>query len=129
MTLRGKFVLTVIILGIAALGAVKWWDKLNPTAATASSPTQATAIGKTSATAPVTTVDEAEFVAALTGCPLLPPPAAYILKDNTVDLELSEYAGYSGIIVANGGLEPSENSYFYKKHGFKVRIKLSEEES
>jgi NitT/TauT family transport system substrate-binding protein len=31
--------------------------------------------------------------------------------------------------VANGGLEPSTNSLFFKQHGFKVRIKLSEEES
>jgi NitT/TauT family transport system substrate-binding protein len=57
------------------------------------------------------------------------PPAAYVAKDNIVDLELSEYAGYSGIIVANGGLEPTENSFFFRKHGFKLRIKLSEEES
>jgi hypothetical protein len=61
--------------------------------------------------------------------PLLPPAAAYVAKDNIVDLELSEYAGYSGIIVANGGLEPTENSFFFRKHGFKLRIKLSEEES
>jgi len=44
-------------------------------------------------------------------------------------LELSEYAGYAGIIVANGGLEPSEQSIFHKKFGFKVKITLSEEES
>jgi NitT/TauT family transport system substrate-binding protein len=50
-------------------------------------------------------------------------------KDNIVELELSEYAGYAGLIVANGGLAPSENSIFFKKHGFKVKITLSEEES
>jgi NitT/TauT family transport system substrate-binding protein len=33
------------------------------------------------------------------------------------------------LIAANGGLEPNENSVFSRKHGFKVRIKLSEEES
>jgi NitT/TauT family transport system substrate-binding protein len=42
---------------------------------------------------------------------------------------LSEYAGYAGFIAANGGLAPNENSVFFKKHGFKVAIKLSEEES
>lgn len=121
MTLRGKFVLTVLILGIAGLGAYKWWDRLSPAAAsTGASP---------SASEQVSSIDDAEFVPPLTACPLLPPPAAYVLKDNTVDLELSEYAGYAGIIVANGGLAPSENSVFFKKHGFKVRITLSEEES
>ncbi len=61
--------------------------------------------------------------------PRLDPAAPYVPKDNTVDIELSEYAGYAGLIAANGGLEPSENSVFFKKHGFKVRLALSEEES
>lgn len=126
MTLRGKFVLTLLILGIAGLGAAKWWDKLNPAAS--ATPIAASGTANTSPVA-ATRIDAAEFVAALTACPILPPPAAYVAKDNTIDLELSEYAGYAGIIVANGGLEPSENSYFYKKYGFKVRITLSEEES
>jgi NitT/TauT family transport system substrate-binding protein len=54
---------------------------------------------------------------------------AYKPKGDTIDIELSEYAGYAGLIVANGGLAPNENSVFFKKHGFKVNIKLSEEES
>jgi hypothetical protein len=37
--------------------------------------------------------------------------------------------GYAGLIAANGGLAPSENSVFFKDHGFKVKITLSEEES
>lgn len=61
--------------------------------------------------------------------PTLPPPAPYVPRDNTVDIELSEYAGYAGLIAANGGLEPSDESFFARKHGFKVRIKLSEEEA
>jgi NitT/TauT family transport system substrate-binding protein len=61
--------------------------------------------------------------------PKLGAAQAYVPKDNIVDIELSEYAGYGGLIAANGGLEPSENSYFAKNCGFKVRIKLSEEES
>ncbi len=65
----------------------------------------------------------------LTRVPTLDPPAPYVPQNNTIDIELSEYAGYAGLIAANAGLEPSENSYFTKKHGFNVRIKLSEEES
>jgi NitT/TauT family transport system substrate-binding protein len=61
--------------------------------------------------------------------PKLDPPGTYRPKDNTVEIELSEYAGYSGLIAANGGLEPSENSVFFKDHGIKVKITLSEEES
>jgi NitT/TauT family transport system substrate-binding protein len=64
-----------------------------------------------------------------TSVPRLDPAAPYTPKDNTVDIELSEYAGYAGLIAANGGLAPNENSVFFKKHGFKLRIALSEEES
>ena len=61
--------------------------------------------------------------------PKLSPPAAFQFKDNIVPIEISEYAGYAGLIVANGGLEPNENSLFFKKHGFKVKLTLSEDES
>jgi NitT/TauT family transport system substrate-binding protein len=64
-----------------------------------------------------------------TQVPRLDPAAPYKPKDNTIEVELSEYAGYAGLIAANGGLEPNENSVFFKKHGFKVRLTLSEEES
>jgi NitT/TauT family transport system substrate-binding protein len=129
MTTLGKVVLTLLILGAAGLGAYKWWDKLNPAAKPAGSAT-ATAPGSApTASKAAPALDAADFVSPLFACPLLPPAGAYIAKDNTIDLELSEYAGYSGIIVANGGLEPNENSVFTRKHGFKLRIKLSEEES
>lgn len=130
MTARGKFVLTILILGLAAFGAYRWWDRLAPASLSSGPAVVATGgSGSASAAAGASTVDDAEFVAPLNTCPLLPPPAAYVPKDNTIDLELSEYAGYAGIIAANGGLAPSENSYFFRKHGFKVRIALSEEES
>jgi NitT/TauT family transport system substrate-binding protein len=127
MTGRGKFVLTLLILAIAGLGAYKWWDRLKPGAASpAPAAASPSAPGPTAAAAKL---DAGDFVAPLTACPILPPAAAYVPKDNTLDLELSEYAGYAGLIVANGGLEPNENSIFSRKHGFKLRIKLSEEES
>jgi len=136
MTGRGKFVLTVLILAIAGLGAYKWWDKLKPadtpSPATSSASANATR-GADSAPSAANTkavpLDPADFVEPHTTCPLLPPAGTYVAKDNTLDIELSEYAGYAGIVVANGGLDPSEDSYFFRKYGFKVRITLSEEES
>jgi NitT/TauT family transport system substrate-binding protein len=73
--------------------------------------------------------EPAQTAETLTEVPKLEPSAPYTPKNNVIDIELSEYAGYSGLIVANGGLAPSEDSYFFKKHGFKVSISLSEEES
>ncbi|MSU51683.1 MAG: hypothetical protein EXS37_21770 [Opitutus sp.] len=131
MTGRGKFVLTFLILAIAGLGAYKWWDRLKPGTAPAAAATSAIAGGPatTMAAAKGARLNSADFIEPLTACPVLPAAGTYVPKDNTLDLELSEYAGYSGLIVANGGLEPNENSFFFRKHGFKVRLKISEEES
>ncbi len=60
--------------------------------------------------------------------PKLAPPAPFQLRDNIVPIEISEYAGYAGLIAANGGLEPTENSLFFKNHGFKVRLTVKEDE-
>lgn len=130
MTGRGKFVLTFLILAMAALGAYKWWNKLKPNAS--ETPPVSTA-ATPSANAAASAKEAQEIAAAIVEpsmtAPVLGAAGTYVPKDNTLDIELSEYAGYAGLIVANGGLEPSENSVFFKKHGFKVRIKLSEEES
>ena len=61
--------------------------------------------------------------------PRLAPAAPFTLKDNIVPIEISEYAGYAGLIAANGGLEPTENSVFFKNGGFKVKLTISEDES
>ncbi|MBA2258514.1 MAG: OmpA family protein [Acidobacteria bacterium] len=61
--------------------------------------------------------------------PRLSPPAPFQFKDNIVPIEISEYAGYAGLIAANGGLDPSESSWFFKNHGFKVKLTVSEDEN
>ncbi|MBA3269623.1 MAG: OmpA family protein [Acidobacteria bacterium] len=61
--------------------------------------------------------------------PTLSPPAPFQYKDNIVPIEISEYAGYAGLIAANGGLDANEGSLFFKNHGFKVKLTVSEEES
>lgn len=61
--------------------------------------------------------------------PRLAPAAPFTMKDNIVPIEISEYAGYAGLIAANGGLEPTENSVFFKNGGFKVKLTVSEDES
>jgi NitT/TauT family transport system substrate-binding protein len=62
--------------------------------------------------------------------PTLAPAAAFELKaDSIVPIEISEYAGYAGLIAANGGLDPSPASLFTKYCGCKVKLTISEEES
>jgi NitT/TauT family transport system substrate-binding protein len=62
--------------------------------------------------------------------PRLGPVSPFRFEGNEriVHLELSDYGGYAGLIVANGGLEPNEQSSFFRDHGFKVRLTLSEDE-
>ncbi|MES2709146.1 MAG: phosphate ABC transporter substrate-binding/OmpA family protein [Verrucomicrobiota bacterium] len=66
--------------------------------------------------------------ATLTAVPPLGPAGTAAFKDNIVELELSEYGGYAGLLLANGGIQPSENSIFFRDHGFKVRITLAEQD-
>lgn len=61
--------------------------------------------------------------------PRLDAPAAYEPKDGIIEVDISEYAGYAGLIVANGGLDPNPDSFFAKNHGFQVRLTLSEGEN
>jgi NitT/TauT family transport system substrate-binding protein len=61
--------------------------------------------------------------------PRLEPPGTFEPKDGVLEIELSEYAGYAGLVLANGGLEPRPDSLLAAKCGMPVRIRLSEEES
>ncbi|HEY9174150.1 MAG TPA: phosphate ABC transporter substrate-binding/OmpA family protein [Verrucomicrobiae bacterium] len=128
MTTRGKIVLTLLVLAIVAVGAWKWWERFS---ATPSQPPPVSTPSATPSTTPTpdTTGKPVALAETQTEIPALAAPAAFEPKDNTVLIELSEYAGYAGLIVANGGLEPNTNSVFSTKHGFKVKITLSEEES
>jgi NitT/TauT family transport system substrate-binding protein len=125
MTAKGKFVLTIVVLAVLALAAWKWLPKMTGTQRDRASSPEGGGLSTPTATSEA----PAELVETQTEAPKLAPAGAYQPKDNTVDIELSEYAGYAGLIAANGGLEPNDNSIFTRKHGFKVRIKLSEEES
>ena len=140
MTARGKIVFTLLFLAAIGFGVWKWWDKLAPNhqmvvqnaGGGASTPTAAgnNATPPQAASGTSDAIAQAkEIVETQTEIPKLPPSVAYQPTNNTVVVELSEYAGYAGFIVANGGLEPNTNSLFFKKHGFKVHLTMSEEES
>ena len=65
----------------------------------------------------------------LTGPPQLAAPAAYEPKNGVLEIDISEYAGYGGLIVANGGMGPSPDSFFARQYGFQVKLSRSEGES
>src|SRR6187200_3736624 len=115
-TILGKLFSVVLVLGLIGLGVYMIRSR------SAAGPSESPAAEKSGGgTAEVTEVK--------VEVPKLSPPAAFQFKDNTVPIEISEYAGYAGLIAANGGLEPTENSLFFKNHGFKVKLTISEDES
>ncbi len=72
----------------------------------------------------------AEVTEAQSVVPTLAAAGTYELKtDSLVVIEISEYAGYAGLIAANGGLEPNPASLLTRYCGCKVRLSISEEES
>ena len=114
ITALGKLLSVALVGGLVLLGA--WMIMVRSTPQPATSESETSEGGE-----PEITEIKAEV-------PRLSPPAAFNYKDNIVPLEISEYAGYAGLIAANGGLEPSENSWFFRNHGFKVRLTVSEDE-
>jgi NitT/TauT family transport system substrate-binding protein len=65
----------------------------------------------------------------LTGPPQLAAPAPYEPKGGVVEVDISEYAGYGGLVVANGGLAPNPDSFFARQYGFQVKLSVSEGET
>ena len=114
-TALGKFISILLVAGLITLGVymIRGGGGSGDSGSTADSAEDAPA---------------AEVTEVKLEVPRLSPPAPFQLKDNIVPIEISEYAGYAGLIAANGGLEPTENSYFFKNHGFKVRLTISEDE-
>ncbi len=135
----GKFVLTLAVLGVIGFGGWKWMQNQKAPPAPPANPGAVPAPGRGPApsapgvpaapAAPVEMPPSDEVVAPEDATPSLPAPGTYFPKDGVVDVELSDYAGYAGLVAANGGLEPNGDSVFARKHGFKVRIALSEEEA
>ena len=115
-TVLGKLISVVLVGGLLALGAYMILGR--------SAGTPEPASGGTSADAEAPSVAEVQLEV-----PKLSPPGTFTLKDNIVPIEISEYAGYAGLIAANGGLEPNEGSTFFKSHGFKVKLTISEDEN
>ena len=116
-TVLGKAISFLLVIGLIALGAFMVMRGGGSTTPGGDAAESATESG-----APEVSDVKVEV-------PRLSPPAPFNYKDNIVPIEISEYAGYAGLIAANGGLEPNENSVFFKNHGFKVKLTISEDES
>ncbi|HEY7498731.1 MAG TPA: phosphate ABC transporter substrate-binding/OmpA family protein [Vicinamibacterales bacterium] len=115
-TILGKLISSLLVIGLVGLGVYMIQRGRSGGPSPASTPSAENA----------PSADVTEIKAEV---PRLSPPAPVQIKDNIIPIEISEYAGYAGLIAANGGLEPTENSYFFKNHGFKVRLTVKEDEA
>lgn len=120
----GKIFTLLLIVGLLGLGV--WLAMRDLGGGDAASTGAGTSEAAT--TAVVADGDAPEPIEPVTGQPALDRAAAYEPKDGIVDVDISEYAGYAGLIVANGGLAPNPDSFFAKNYGFQVRLTLNEEE-
>jgi len=124
----GNIITLLLLLGIIGLGAWLWLGKKEESkpaseAQNSSAPAKAdSGVAKPEGDAPVP-------IEPVTGTPTLEAANTFVPKDNVLRIDISEYAGYGGLIVANGGLEPNADSFFAKEYGFKVAISMSESET
>jgi NitT/TauT family transport system substrate-binding protein len=120
----GRLITIVLIAGLIALGYRMMQRGKAENGASSSSGSGAASGGK-AGDGKTPAVSEAQ-----NSVPSLPAAAPYVVPENkTIAIEISKYAGYAGLVAANGGLDPSENSVFFKDHGFKVKLTISEAES
>ena len=146
MTTRGKIILTILILAVAGFGAWRWWDKIAPTGQPSQVSINPQEIKKTLDTAQASAQAKANAQAAtdvaskllagtnavsLVDGSAIPPVTGVSdydkpMKDGklVVQFPINIWPGWAPIIVANNGLEPSENSVFYKKYGFYVKLAI-----
>jgi len=122
LTPLGRLISLVLVVGLIGGGAYMLMNRFSSGGGGGGSTSSGGTSGGDAGEAPAVVDFKSEV-------PRLAPAAPFTLKDNIVPIEISEYAGYAGIIAANGGLEPTENSVFFKTGGFKVKLTVSEDES
>jgi NitT/TauT family transport system substrate-binding protein len=121
----GKFITLLLVLGLIGLGIWLVGGNLVDLGNRGDSPDRA------EPARPAATDrggDAPTPIEPVSGLPQLDAAAPYVPKDGIVEVDISEYAGYAGLIVANGGLAPNPESLFAREYGFQVRLTIEEEE-
>src|SRR3954468_21520680 len=137
MTTRGKIVLTILLLGVVGFGMYRWWDKIAPQSRPQNQPIDVAKIkqelanekAKLAATdVPLLIGTNAATLVQRSGIPAVSGVSDYVknMKDGKliVEFPINVWPGWAPIIVANAGLDPSDQSVFVKKYGFYVRLAI-----
>jgi NitT/TauT family transport system substrate-binding protein len=120
----GNLITVLLFLGLIGMGVYLWIGR-KPAEEAQRVPTSE----RTAAEPAVADGDAPTPIEPVDGTPTLEAAAPYLPKDGVLQIDISEYAGYGGLIVANGGLAPNPDSLFAKDFGFQVKISMSEDET
>jgi NitT/TauT family transport system substrate-binding protein len=135
MTTRGKIVLTILFLGVVGFGVYRWWDKIAPATKSASHIINLDEVRKelkaakeAPADIPLLIGTNAATLVERSGIPAVTGVSDYAkpMRDGkpVVEFPINVWPGWAPIIVANGGMEPNDQSVFAKKYGFYVRLSI-----
>lgn len=135
MTTRGKIVLTLLILGVVGFGMWRWRDKLAPQSKPQSQSINVDAVKRSIQEARTVPTDlplligtNAAALVERSGIPGVSGVSDYVkeTKDGkmVVRFPMNIWPGWAPIIMANGGMEPNDESVFAKKYGFYVRLSV-----
>ena len=135
MTIRGKIVLTIVLLGVVGFGVYRWWDRIAPSVHSQNQSLDVARVKEEIAKAKETPADiplligtnAATFVER-SGIPAVTGVSDYSkeMKDGkmVVQFPINVWPGWAPIIVANAGMEPNDQSVFARKYGFYVRLSI-----
>ena len=135
MTTRGKIALTILLLAIVGFGVARWWDKIAPQISPQHLSINVDEVKKAvqaqrpdPASIPLLIGTNAATLVERSGIPAVSGVSDYSKESKdgklVVKFPINVWPGWAPIIVANGGLEPSDQSVFYRKYGFYVRLAI-----
>jgi NitT/TauT family transport system substrate-binding protein len=133
MTTRGKIVLTILLLGVVGFGVYRWWDKIAPQTRPQNVSLDVARVREEIAKAKTVNVDvpllagtNPANLVERSGIPAVTGVGQYKkeMRDGkmVVEFPINVWPGWAPIIVANGGLDPNDQSIFAKKYGFYVHL-------
>ena len=135
MTTRGKIVLTVLLLAVVGFGVYRWWPQIAP----ASRPQNVSIdvakvkddianLKKVPVDIPLLAGTNAATLVERSGIPAVSGVSDYKkeMRDGklVVEFPINVWPGWAPIIMANAGMEPSDQSVFAKKYGFYVHLAI-----
>ena len=140
MTARGKIVLTILLLAVVGFGVWRWKDKIIPDAKPTQVSVDPQAVKKqldaAKATPPAAPDITSKLLkgtneASLVDGSIIPAVAGvsdYVKPMQNgklvVQFPINVWPGWAPIIVANGGLDPSDASIFAQKYGFYLKLSI-----